>query len=82
MSTTPSTSAALDRDFLALRARLVDLAAGLDRIDRESASSKDDPRWRQLRRAVDVLASSEPNRAERMQMHFSLPYDPAWREKT
>lgn len=81
MSTPPPTSPTLDRDFLALRARLIDLAAGFDRIDRDTQTAKDDPRWRQLRRAIDVLASSETHRAERMQMHFSLAYDPAWHEK-
>lgn len=75
-------SQTLDREFLTLRARLIDLAAGFDRIGRGEGSLNEDPRWMQLRRAVDVLASQESSRAERMQMHFSLPYDPAWRDKT
>jgi hypothetical protein len=68
----------LDREFLTVRARLLELAAAFDRIDRAVGPTRDDPRREQLRRAVDVLASPTPDRAERIQMHFSLPYDPAW----
>jgi len=38
MMTHPPAGEVLDREFLALRARLIDLAAGLDRLDRADGS--------------------------------------------
>ncbi len=71
----------LDREFLGIRSRLLDVAASLDRIDRANGSVADDARLGQLRRALDVLLSPGPDRAERFQHVFSLPYDEAWRSK-
>jgi len=79
MPPVPYTAAeAIDREFLACRERLVSLAAALDRIQRGQGSADGNTRWEQLRRAVDLLASRDGDRAERMQMHFSLLYDPRW----
>jgi hypothetical protein len=71
---------ALDLYFLDARARLLDLAAILDRIDRgaEPASAAADPRLAKLRRAVEALLTTAPGRAERVQQLFSLDYDPGW----
>ncbi len=71
----------LNREFLAIRCRLVDLAAALDRVDRADGRATDDPRWRQLQQAVGVLADPDGNRAERVQMAFSLPYFADWRRQ-
>lgn len=70
-----------DRDFLEMRHRLLDLAAALDRIERgdDAAAVRRDARWTQLQQAVTVLLDDRPDRAERVQMVFSLPFDPAWR---
>jgi hypothetical protein len=70
----------LDREFLEVRARLIDVAAALDRIDRAEGSVKNDPRLDQIRRAVEVLAGDTPGRAERVQSLFSLPYQEDWRD--
>jgi hypothetical protein len=70
----------LDREFLEVRARLIDVAAALDRIDRADGSAADDPRLDQIRRAVEVLAGDTPGRAERVQSLFSLPYQEDWRD--
>lgn len=71
---------ALDVHFLEARARLLDLAAILDRIGRgEDASAiAADPRLVRIRQALDVLRDSEGSRAERIQQIFSLEYDPTW----
>ncbi len=68
-----------DREFLAIRCRLLDLAAAIDRIGRADGQVADDPRWRQLQQAIGVIASQDGRRAERLQMAFSLPYDGNWR---
>jgi hypothetical protein len=69
---TPTPSAQpLDRDFLGIRCRLIELAASLDRIDRSGTPVADDPRIAQIRRSLEVLAGDAPNRAEQVQMVFS-----------
>ena len=67
-------------EFLTLRAKVLEVAAGLDRLDRAVGSIEDDPRFAQLQAAIGVLAETDPGRAERVQMAFSREYDPAWRE--
>lgn len=71
---------ALDQFFLDARSRLLDLAATLDRIDRGSdAEAADrDPRLVRLRKALAILQSDAPNRAEQVQQLFSLEYDSTW----
>jgi hypothetical protein len=68
----------LDREFLGLRCRLIDLAASLDRIDRAEGAVADDPRRDRIRRSLEILASPAGNRAEQLQQLFSLPYDHDW----
>ena len=70
----------LDREFLELRAKLLELAAGLDRLDRASGDVETDPRLGQIEQALEVLSGGEPGRAERVQMIFSLAFDAKWCE--
>ena len=71
----------LDREFLQVRCRLLEIAAALDRIDRsESAdATRSDPRMAKLFEGAAVLNDDEPNRAERVQLVFSDAYDETWR---
>ena len=62
----------MDREFLGVRCRLIELAASLDRMDRAGGAAAD-PRLAQIRQALEILADDKPDRAERMQMAFSLP---------
>jgi hypothetical protein len=78
MSLPTSAAAVLDQEFLTIRAKLIEIAAALDRIDRGEGSVADDTRLDQIRRALEILAGAHPNRAERIQMLFSLPYDEHW----
>lgn len=70
----------LEREFLEMRAKLLELAAGLDRLDRASGDVEADPRLGQIEQALEVLGSGEPGRAERVQMIFSLAFDETWRD--
>lgn len=70
----------LEREFLALRASLLSVAATLDRIDRAAGSAADDARRKALDEALAILVDGSTPRAERIQMLFSLPYDESWRE--
>ncbi len=71
---------ALDQFFLDARARLLDLAAILDRINRgdHAAQVADDPRMIRIREALDILRDPSGGRAERIQRIFSIDYDPNW----
>lgn len=69
----------LERYFLEARAKLLEVAATLDRIDRAAGSAElKDERRGQLDRALAVLREREPNRAERLQQLFSRPYAEGW----
>ena len=69
----------LDREYLDIRARLLEAAASLDRIDRAEGSVAGDPRMDQIGRALAILADHQASRAEQLQLTFSLPYDENWR---
>ena len=71
---------ALDSYFLDARARLLDLAAILDRIGRGAGAgdAEADPRVEKIRAALEVLHDRSGGRAERVQKIFSLDYDPTW----
>lgn len=72
----------LDRDFLEVRARILEVAAALDRHDRapEHPGHHPDRRLAQLRQAIETLLVPGPDRAETIQRLFSLDYDPNWRK--
>ncbi|MGH7127511.1 MAG: hypothetical protein ACREJB_03355 [Planctomycetaceae bacterium] len=77
----PMTAAeVLDREFLEIRSKLLQLAASFDRLDRAPGSVADDPRSGLLARALRTLDSDAPNRAEHLQMLFSRQYDAHWRD--
>jgi hypothetical protein len=72
--------AALDAYFLEARAKLLDVAAILDRITRgqNAPAVASDPRLAKILRALHVLHDENADRAEMIQQIFSLEYDPAW----
>ena len=72
---------ALDQYFLEARARLLDVAAILDRLERGNNSGRlrEDARMAKLKRAIAVLQSEGADRAEQLQVLFSLDYDTGWK---
>jgi hypothetical protein len=70
----------LDSDFLELRAKVLQVAASLDRMARASGSVEGDPRLALLIEAIDVLKSRGDDRAEQIQLIFSRPYDDQWQD--
>ena len=74
----------LNSTFLEVRAKLLEVAATLDRIDR---AEKDEAglaepsanRRRQLDQAIQILLSGGDDRAERLQRLFSREYEESWR---
>jgi len=74
----------LDMFFLEMRSRVLELAAGLDRLDfahAESDPQRTASRQDQLKHAVGALLDEAPQRTQRIQLIFSDPYDAAWRTR-
>ena len=61
----------LDLYFLDARARLIDIAAFMDRVNR--AEGETDFRYDQFQDALKALESDQPNRAENVLLAFSDP---------
>ncbi len=72
----------LDRDFLETRAKILEIAASLDRHDRAPSRHGEKPDYRlaQLRQGIEALLEPGPGRAETVQRLFSLEYQPTWLE--
>ena len=73
-------SEVLDQEFLIARAKILELAAILDRLDRAEGSVTGNSKYDLLKKGIAILAESEEGRAERLQLLFSRPYEPAWRQ--
>ena len=78
MSQAHTAAEVLEREFPPLRGKLLEVAAALDRIERSAQGHPDDPRLDQTDRALTALRQPGADRAERLQMIFSLPYEPNW----
>lgn len=72
-----------EQTFLMLRAKILEIGANLDRIDRAEAAAtvRSDPRFAQIQQGLDVLRSDGFNRAAQIQEIFSDQYDPTWMKK-
>lgn len=75
----------LEREFLEIRCRILDLAAALDRLDRaEQTSPADAHQLAQINAGIHALlghSGPSPNRAAEVQLLFSQPYQPEWRKQ-
>jgi hypothetical protein len=75
----------LDREFLEARARILELGAIFDRMDRSGTVDSHDPRLEKLRAALLCVlegggAAASASRAEQVQLIFSRHYDEQWRK--
>ena len=71
----------LDREFLEIRAKILEIAASLDRMDRGSGTVDGDPRRQLVQQGISILLEADSGRAERVQVLFSRSFDPQWREQ-
>jgi hypothetical protein len=71
----------LNREYLEMRAKILQLAASLDRLDRADGSVNGDVRMSHLNEGIEILQSDSPGRAERIQMLFSRPFSDNWRDE-
>lgn len=68
----------LEREFLEMRARVLKLAASLDRLDRSPAPAADAGQLQLIRDGIQILLSDGSDRAQRVQLLFSRPYSAQW----
>ena len=68
----------LNREFLEIRAKLLQVAASFDRFDRGDGSVASDPRYKLIQRGLDILQSDAADKAEQIQLLFSRDYDDTW----
>ncbi len=69
----------LNREFLEIREKLLQLAAALDRMDRAGGDLPSDGRIDKIHRALEVLQGDKADRAETIQLIFSRNYEKDWR---
>jgi hypothetical protein len=73
-----SAAEVLNREFLEIRCKILDLAAAFDRLGRAEGSLESDPRISRLREAIQIVLDEPEGRAEQVQMLFSRPYEDGW----
>ncbi|QDU78770.1 hypothetical protein Pla110_04740 [Polystyrenella longa] len=69
----------LDREFLEIRAKMLELAASFDRLDRATGTVAGDSRESLIQEGLKLLQQDVPNRAEQLQLLFSREFDDHWR---
>jgi len=81
MPNSRTASDVFEQEFLPIRAKVLEVAAALDRVDRAEGALDADRRRTQVQAAIQVLLRPEDDRAEQIQLIFSRPYADEWREK-
>jgi len=83
MSSPSPASAVLDRVYLEIRCKLLDVAASLDRVARAEGGkgAQSDFRMSEIKQGIDILKGDGTDRAERIQMLFSDAYVPGWNRR-
>ena len=71
----------LSREYLEIRGKILELAASLDRIQRSHGTVQSDRRRQLIAQGLEILSSGASDRAEQIQLLFSRPYSPDWREE-
>jgi len=80
MSIPLSSAEVLNREFFEIRAKLLEVAASLDRIDRAEGDVAGDPRLALFDETMRILREEQNDRAEQIQLLFSRDYDDAWQK--
>lgn len=69
----------LDREFFEIRAKILEIAASFDRLDRARGDISGDSRLSLIAEALNVLQQQDhDDRAEQVQLIFSREYDDRW----
>ena len=68
-------------EFLIARAKILELAATLDRLDRADGDIENSKQLVLLSQGMQILCDSESEKAKRVQLLMSRQYEPEWIEK-
>jgi hypothetical protein len=68
-------------EFLIARAKILELAATLDRLDRADGDIENSKQLVLLSQGMQILCDSEADKAKRVQLLMSRQYEPEWIEK-
>ncbi len=71
----------LEQEYLQIRAKILEIAAFMDRLTESEASGIQHEQLRLLDDGCKILVDAEEDKAARVQMLFSREYEPNWREK-
>ena len=74
----------LDREYLEMRAKILQLAASCDRMDRAGETTDEstpDERAVKLESGLKILLDDQPDKARRVQELFSRQYNESWRSE-
>jgi hypothetical protein len=65
-------------EFMIARARILELAAVLDRVERATGDVNDQKQMQLLLHGLQILCDDEVEKAKRVQLLMSRHYDPQW----
>jgi len=88
MSIPMNSQQVLDREYLEIRGKILEVAASLDRLERAAGDVAQDPRMALLHQGLQIAlqstADNEANsdsKAKQIQLLFSREYADAWRQE-
>jgi hypothetical protein len=82
MSTNPKTANQILADeFLIARAKILELAAFLDRVERASGDATEMRSMQLIANGLDILTDGENEKAKRVQLLMSRQYESDWKTK-
>jgi len=69
----------LDREFFEMRAKILQLGASFDRLERAEGELNQEQRIELLNQGIHILLDQKSNRAEKIQLLFSREYEENWK---
>lgn len=70
----------LSEEYFLARSKILDLAATLDRLGRAEGAVDQLQHRKLLQQGMEILLDDKPDKAKRVQLLMSRPYDPDWRK--
>ena len=75
----------LDREYLEIRGKILEVAASLDRLERAAGDVAQDPRMALMHQGLQIALQSNDvqgdSRAKQIQLLFSREYADSWRQE-